>query len=177
MLSNITQEFYNEKNDSLEITINEIFDNTIELVCDGFIDTYNSSFFLRKVNKLLGSYNNVIINCEKLSFVSSTGIGAFTNIYKACKDRNGVLIFININNKITEILKLLGFDHIFIIKQDLEEAKNYIKNGCPNNNFMDITKNCPECNKIIKVYRPGRFRCSKCKCLINISSDGDISTL
>lgn len=176
MLNNNTQEFYNEKNDSLKITINEIFDNTIEIVCDGFIDTYNSDFFLERTNKLLNTYSNIIMDCAKLNFVSSTGIGSFTYVYKACKDKNGVLIFINLNDKIDELLDLLGFNQYFIIKNTLEEAKNYIKNGC-HNNFLNITRNCPECNKIIKVYKPGRFRCSKCKCLINISNEGDISTL
>ena len=77
--------FNDEKDDSLKINLEKIegIDNGLIIYLNGYIDTYNSSFFQKRISKVVESgYVNLIFNCSALNYVSSTGIGSFTAFLK-----------------------------------------------------------------------------------------------
>ena len=59
---------------------------------------------------------------NELNYVSSTGIGSLASIIKELEPKNGDLIFININQKESEVFSLLGVEQIFTVKENKEEA-------------------------------------------------------
>lgn len=172
--NSIIYNFDSELDDSLKLDLVKVDDYIIEICCVGYIDTYNSNFFLKKLTLVTDKYSDIILNFSGINYISSTGIGAITTILKTCRDKNGDLVLINICTKIYEIFQLLGFIQFFIIKDSLEDAKNYFKKGILEYEFHPTIKKCPICSANLKVTHPGKFRCASCKSIIRISQSGEI---
>jgi anti-anti-sigma factor len=175
--NSIIYDFDSELDDCLKLDLAKVDDYIIEIHCVGYIDTYNSNFFLKKLTLVTDKYSNIILNFSGINYISSTGIGAITAILKTCRDKNGDLILINVCSKIYEIFQLLGFVQFFIIKSSLEDAKNYFKKDVLEYKFQPTVKKCPICNANLKVTNPGKFRCANCKSIIKVSQSGEITLL
>lgn len=145
----------------------------------GFLDTYNSADFQREVNKIIESgFIKILFNCSELNYVSSTGIGAFTAFLKTLKQKSGDMVLVYLQPKVFEVFQLLGFSKFFNISPNIEEAKQILKGqkkeeSVPQGNFPKIFK-CPICKKTLKAVKPGRFRCSECKTILNVDNDGHV---
>ena len=77
----VIQSFDNEKEKSLKIQLEKVeeLEKCIIILLSGYIDTYNSTFFQKKVTTLIDAgYVQIIFDCTNLNYVSSTGIGSFT---------------------------------------------------------------------------------------------------
>ncbi len=150
----------------------------LEMTLMGFLDTYNSSDFQREVNKIIESgFLKILFNCTELNYVSSTGIGAFTAFLKTLKQKQGDLVLANLQPKVFEVFQLLGFSKFFNISQTVDDAKKILKGRkeeVPQSNFPKIFK-CPICKKNLKAAKPGRFRCTECKTILNVDNDGHVS--
>ena len=93
----------NEKDDSLKISLHKIPNvaNGCAVVLEGYIDTYNSSFFQKQLTKLISAgYFNLMFNCEALSYVSSTGLGSFTILLKMVKMKGGDIVLASVQEKV-----------------------------------------------------------------------------
>lgn len=177
--NDIVPGFDDEKDDSLKIRLQKIdqVEGCLVLYLTGYIDTYNSNFFQKRVTKAIESgYINMIFHCGGLNYVSSTGIGSFTAFLKAVKPRGGDLVLLEIQPKVYEVFQLLGFSQFFNIKDSLDEAVEYFskddKSGATGT-FPKIFK-CPICSKKLKATKPGRFRCSECKTILAIDNSGQV---
>ncbi len=83
--NNLVPGFNDEKDDSLKINLEKVNDieNCVSIYLNGYIDTYNSSFFQKRIQKVVETgFTNLIFNCASLNYVSSTGIGSFTSFLK-----------------------------------------------------------------------------------------------
>ena len=94
--NSIIYDFDSELDDSLKLDLVKVDDYIIEIHCVGYIDTYNSNFFLKKLTLVTNKYSKIILNFSGINYISSTGIGAITTILKTCRDKNGDLILINV---------------------------------------------------------------------------------
>lgn len=142
----------------------------------GQLNTYNSSPFQRKVETILNTnYRKIIFDMEGLNYVSSTGIGAFTHILKMFnRDVNpGVIVLSGIAPKVYEVFQLLGFNSFFRIFDDLQNALKHFEGHNEVSIFPRILV-CPICNMKLKASKSGKFRCSKCRSIIVIDSEGKI---
>jgi anti-anti-sigma factor len=84
--NDIVPGFDDEKDDSLKIRLQKVdeVDGCLVLYLTGYIDTYNSNFFQKRITKAVEqNYTRLIFNCGGLNYVSSTGIGSFTAFLKA----------------------------------------------------------------------------------------------
>ena len=125
MNNDIVPGFDDEKDDSLKIRLQKIDEvaGCLVLYLTGYIDTYNSNYFQKRVSKTVESgFTRLIFHCAGLNYVSSTGIGSFTSFLKAVKPRGGDLVLLEIQPKVYEVFQLLGFSQFFNIKENLEEA-------------------------------------------------------
>lgn len=171
--------FNDEKDDSLKISLEKIdaIDNAILVILNGYIDTYNSVYFQKQVNKIVGNgFVNIVFNCSNLNYVSSTGIGSFTAFLKLVKPKNGDIVLLNIQPKVYEVFQLLGFSQFFNIKETIEDAINHFKqdsNPAGASVFPKIFS-CPVCSRKLKATRQGRFKCSDCKAILAIDQNGNV---
>ena len=116
--NNLIPGFNDERDDSLKISLEKVetVDNCIILYLNGYIDTYNSAVFQKKVSKVVeAGYVNLIFNCTSLNYVSSTGIGALTSFQKMVKPKGGDIVLFEIQSKVYEVFQLLGFSQFFNI--------------------------------------------------------------
>lgn len=174
---NIVQGFDLEKDDSLKINLH-VREEALVLYLTGYIDTYNSNLFQKRVVKAVNAgYNKLIFQCGGLNYVSSTGIGSFTAFLKLVKGKNGDLVLIDVQPKVFEVFQLLGFSKFFNIKRNLEEAVEHFSStgssAVEKSIFPKIFK-CPICSKKLKASKSGRFRCSECKTILAIDKTGQV---
>ncbi len=172
--------FNEEKDDSLRITLERPEENPscIVLYLNGYIDTYNSAFFLKRGAKVVeAGYINLILNCAALNYVSSTGIGSFTAFLKMVKPKGGDVVLLDIQPKVYEVFQLLGFSQFFNIKGSADEAIAYFNNGgtTSSSSVFPLVISCLVCNKKLRATKSGRFRCSGCRSILAINENGEVS--
>lgn len=178
--NSIVSGFDSDKDDSLKITLHKIpgVQDGCMVVLDGYIDTYNSSFFQKQLTKVIGAgYFNLLFNCGGLSYVSSTGLGSFTILLKMVKVKGGDIILSEVQEKVAEVFQILGFSQFFNLKDTTEEALEYLRHdegSTPGPVFPKMLV-CPSCGKNIQAAHAGRFRCTNCKAIITISEAGAIT--
>lgn len=178
----IIQSFDNEKDKSLKIQLQRIdgLEKCAVIILSGYIDTYNSTFFQKRVTTLIDAgYLQLIFNCAHLDYVSSTGIGSFTAFLKAVKGKGGDIVLLSLQPKVYEVFQLLGFANFFTIHDSMETAIEFFKNKgasiAPQVNIFPKIFSCPICAKKLKAPRPGRFRCSECKTILAIDNNAQVS--
>ncbi|MDR0503597.1 MAG: STAS domain-containing protein [Treponema sp.] len=177
--NDIVPGFDDEKDDSLKIRLEKVQEtsNCIILSLTGYIDTYNSNFFQKRIQKAIDcGFVKLIFQCGSLNYVSSTGIGSFTAFLKAVKPRGGDLIILDVQPKVLEVFHLLGFSQFFIIKDNIDDSINYFKIDRVQHKPVLFPKvvPCPICYKKLKALKPGRFRCSECKNILAIDDTGQV---
>ncbi|MDI9387406.1 MAG: STAS domain-containing protein, partial [Spirochaetota bacterium] len=128
--NNLVPGFNDEKDDSLKINLEKVtgIENSILIYLSGYIDTYNSLFFQKRIAKIIeAGYVNIIFNCASLNYVSSTGIGSFTAFLKMLKPKGGDIVLLEIQPKVYEVFQLLGFSQFFNIKDSIDDAIHFFK--------------------------------------------------
>jgi anti-anti-sigma factor len=177
--NDIVPGFDEEKDESLRIRLqkSDAVEGCLILYLTGYIDTYNSNFFQKRVTRAIeAGYTRLIFHCGGLAYVSSTGIGSFTAFLKAVRPRGGDLVLLEIQPKVYEVFQLLGFSQFFNIKDNLDEAVEFFSKGgtkVESNVFPKIFK-CPICSTRLKASRAGRFRCSNCRTILAIDNSGQV---
>jgi anti-anti-sigma factor len=172
--------FDDENDTSLKIRLQKIDDipSCLVLYLTGGIDTYNSENFQKRVAKAIeGGFNKLIFNVSGTHFASPTEIECYTAFLKAVKPKGGDLVLLEMQPKVKEAYKLLGFSKSFNIKENLEEAILVFTGSREDDNraiFPGLFK-CPICAKKLKASKAGRFRCSGCKTILAIDSEGQVS--
>jgi len=171
--------FDDEKDDSLKIKLTRVEEapRCLMLSLTGYIDTYNSNFFQKRIQKAIdGGFVRLIFECGGLNYVSSTGIGSFTTFLKAVKPQGGDLVLLDIQPKVFEVFQLLGFSQFFNIRETIEESIDFFKSGKVQDQPSIFPKvvACPLCYKKLKAVKAGRFRCSECKSVLAIDDSGQV---
>lgn len=170
--------FNDERDESLKINVEKVdaIENCVILYLNGYIDTYNSTFFQKRVSTVVDAgYTNIIFNCAALNYVSSTGIGSFTAFLKLVKPKGGDIVLLEIQPKVYEVFQLLGFSQFFNIKDTTDEAIQFFKQDAPmEDEIFPKIFSCPVCSKRLKATKSGRFRCSECKTILAIDNQGQV---
>jgi anti-anti-sigma factor len=172
--------FDEEKDDSIKIRLERIDEapRCLLLSLTGYIDTYNSNYFQKRIQKAIdGGFVRLIFQCASLNYVSSTGIGSFTTFLKAVKPQGGDIVLMDIQPKVFEVFQLLGFSQFFNIKDNLDDSiLFFITEKVQEEKPSPFPKvvSCPICYKKLKAIKPGRFRCSECKSVLAIDDNGQV---
>jgi anti-anti-sigma factor len=177
--NDIVPGFDDEKDDSLKIKLEKVesTDKCLILSLTGYIDTYNSNFFQKRVQKAIDAgYIKLIFQCGSLNYVSSTGIGSFTTFLKSVKPHDGDLVMLGIQPKVYEVFQLLGFSQFFNIRDNLDDSISYFNSDqtIEKSSMFPKIVSCPICYKKLKAVKAGRFRCSECKSILSIDDVGHI---
>lgn len=93
------------------------------------IDHKNTSYLSEKILGLIKSegIQNIALNLEKISWLTSSGIGTLLNIRKTINKIDGELCVYNINTQVLESIKVLMIDRILPVFPNEEEAIEYLK--------------------------------------------------
>lgn len=97
-------------------------DNNWAIKVSGEIDLFNSSEFKKTLLDLLDEKNlDVKINCEGLSYIDSTGLGALIAVLKKSKTFGGEIYLDNVKPSLSKLFKITNLDKVFIIEGDTNE--------------------------------------------------------
>lgn len=177
ILSLIIPGFDRDHNDCLKITLQQIPDLQSGCLVNlkGFIDSQNSKFFEKQIQKIFeNGYIKIILNCMELSYISSTGIGSISILLREIKLIGGEIVFLGIQPKVFEVFQMLGFSKFFTLTSSIEESVKYFKENTREvfTNIFPCTVECPMCKKKLRAPHVGKFRCANCKVIITVTEEG-----
>ena len=166
-----------EEHPDLRLTIEEAGPAGTAIIHQaGLIDTYNSDFFRNQVTKVIDAgFKNIVIDSSATTFMSSTGIGAYTALLKTIRKIGGSLTIYGMPSKIYEVFQLLGFSSFFTFCSSKEEAIAMLSVDTAPKSAFPVQFSCPVCHKKLRAVRSGRFRCSSCKVVLAVDKAGDVN--
>lgn len=91
-------------------------EETLFVDLQGDLDISSNKELKEKVNSVEG-IKKIIINCENLSYVDSTGLGAFISIYKHIKEKGEGLVIRGLKPHIKKIFLITDLDKVFEIEE------------------------------------------------------------
>ncbi len=106
------------------------------------------------------SVDRVILDCQALSFISASGIGALVALSKELSERSGELILAGISAKAFRMFQLLGFSEYFIRANSSLAAIEYVRTTSTRG--FPRARACPSCGATLTVPAPGGYRCQAC---------------
>lgn len=87
--------------------------NDAELKMDGYIDATNAAEVEEVLMDVAGKFDNLLLDMEKLEYVSSAGLRAFKRVYMELRRKGGSLFAKNVDKAIMEVLEVTGFTRLF----------------------------------------------------------------
>jgi len=180
MNDEIVPGFDGERDDSVRIRLQKIEDvpGCLVLYLTGYVDTYNcGSFQMRVARAVEAGFTRLIFCLDGLNYLSSSGIGAFVSLLKVVKRQGGDIVLLDVQPRVYEVFRLLGFSQYFAIRESLDEAVSYLAArggegaGVP---FPRMLR-CPICSRRLKASRAGRFRCPECTTILALAETGAVS--
>ncbi|MBO5635251.1 MAG: STAS domain-containing protein [Bacteroidales bacterium] len=101
----------------MEVTITQQENNTVLVQFDGRLDTPSSQEVSQRLTPVEESASGtIILDCEKLSYISSSGLRVFLTLRKAAAMKGGKIIVRNINDNIRSVFMMTGFLNLFEIE-------------------------------------------------------------
>jgi anti-sigma B factor antagonist len=73
-------------------------------------------------------YREIILNLADLSYVDSSGLGQFINIWSSIRDKAGSLTFLRPTDHVRRLLQMTKLDTVFHTAEDAEAIENPRKN-------------------------------------------------
>lgn len=114
LTKNIDMNF--EPEATLKTNLCKIEEVTI-LTVEGRLDTANTNTFNAVMHPLLNMENpNIIVNCEALSFISSSGLRSMITLQKSITQHNGQLVLEAMKPEIRKIFDMTGCSSLFTIR-------------------------------------------------------------
>ncbi|MCK5250258.1 MAG: STAS domain-containing protein [Spirochaetaceae bacterium] len=164
-----------DKNPDLKLSLEDAgSEGAIIIRLAGLIDTYNADFFRNQAIRVVeAGYRNIIIDATATTFMSSTGIGAFTALLKTIRQKQGSMIIFGMPARIFEVFQLLGFTTFFQFCATRDEALGMLNVDSSPVEVFPVLIVCPVCNRRLKAVKAGRFRCSSCRVILMVDKEGE----
>ena len=84
-----------------------------ELQMIGYIDAGNAGEVDKILVDLTHQFESLVLDMEKLEYVSSAGLRAFRHAYMEMRQKHGVLAAQNVGGSVMEVLEITGFTRLF----------------------------------------------------------------
>ncbi|MBC6990777.1 STAS domain-containing protein [Hymenobacter sp. BT491] len=98
-------------------------DDTLILSLDGELDASSSVLLDTELSKSeILSNKKVLIDCQRLNYISSAGLGVFISHLQRFQDASVKLIFFNMQEKVHNVFEILGLDSLMTIVPSQAEA-------------------------------------------------------
>ena len=91
-------------------------DKDLTLSVEGRIDTLTSQDLEKEINEELGKFDSLVIDFEKVEYISSAGLRVLIATQKKLKSTDTPMVIKNVNETINEIFRMSGFDKILKIE-------------------------------------------------------------
>ena len=89
--------------------------NEVTIYVEGKMDTNSSPQLTEEVSRHIGSAEKLILDIEKLEYVSSAGLRVFVMADQQILEKGGELNVRNVPSSIMDIFEMTGFDGMLTI--------------------------------------------------------------
>ena len=89
--------------------------STAEVQLNGYINAQNAGDVYDILGEVVGTFDNVVLDMEKLKYVSSGGLRAFKHAYLELRKKGGTLQAKNVNKMVMEVFEVTGFTRLIEI--------------------------------------------------------------
>ena len=91
---------------------------------EGFVDAHTAPQFETTIQaEVDAGHHRIIVNCEKLSYISSAGLGVFMSFVEEVRELGGDIKICSLIPKVKHTFEILGFQEIFDIVENEAMAK------------------------------------------------------
>ena len=90
---------------------------------EGFVDAHTAPEFENAIQfEINAGRHFIIVNCEKLNYISSAGLGVFMSFIEEIRERGGDIKICGLVPKVKHTFEILGFQEIFDMVDDQQSA-------------------------------------------------------
>ena len=108
----------------MELIAHEIDVDVMILSADGGLNAANADRFVSDIEELIdGGLRRLIIDCTRLEYVSSAGIGVLLGLSRRMKQRGGEVKLSSVKGLIVQALHIARLDGMFQIYRDVDQAR------------------------------------------------------
>ncbi|MBS1829678.1 MAG: STAS domain-containing protein [Acidobacteria bacterium] len=114
---------------SFSVTASEQ-DGIAVLTLEGFLDAHTAPQFEEAIQKEINAgRKQIVIHCEKLTYISSAGLGVFMSFIEEIRDAGGDIKISGVIPKVLQVFEILGFQSLFDIVGNVPEAVARFQQG------------------------------------------------
>lgn len=91
---------------------------------EGAVDAHTAPQFeeaVQTVNE--AGQNKIIVDCAKMSYISSAGLGVFMGFIEEVRDEGGDIKVCGLSDKVKQPFEILGFESLYDFCPDVASAK------------------------------------------------------
>ena len=107
-----------------------VVDGLAIITLEGFVDAHTAPQFENAVQaEIDAGRNRIIINCAKLNYISSAGLGVFMTFVEEVRERGGDIKICGLIPKVKHTFEILGFQDIFEMPDEQATAVESFRAG------------------------------------------------
>jgi anti-sigma B factor antagonist len=81
---------------------------------NGYLDAHTAPEFERVIQtEIDAGHYRIIVNCEKLTYISSAGLGVFMSFIEEVREQGGDIKICGLVPKVQQVFDILGFPEIY----------------------------------------------------------------
>jgi anti-sigma B factor antagonist len=94
------------------------------LALDGFLDAHTAPEFEKAIqSEIDNGHLQLIVDCAKLTYISSAGLGVFMGFIEELRERGGDIKICGLTPKVEQVFEILGFNALYDIVKDVPAAE------------------------------------------------------
>jgi anti-sigma B factor antagonist len=107
----------------MEFYYHDVQDNVMVISADGGLNRQTAEQFTSEIIKLIeAGLRYIVIDCEKLTYISSYGVGVLIRLHKRAAKAGGDVKIANAHSRILEVLGLMRLNKRFAIYPSVDKA-------------------------------------------------------
>ena len=114
----------------MEFYYHGVDEDVLILSADGGLDSSNAEQFVEELETLVkAGARKLIVDCAKLSYISSYGVGVLVRLHKKLAAQGGHLKLAVIQSRIVRVLEIVGLTRLFHIYDNVDDARAAFREG------------------------------------------------
>jgi anti-sigma B factor antagonist len=91
---------------------------------EGYVDAHTAPQFEQAVQSIIDEgQHSIIVDCEKLTYISSAGLGVFMGFIEEVREEGGDIKICALTEKAKQPFEILGFESLYDFCPDVASAK------------------------------------------------------
>ncbi len=90
---------------------------------EGFLDAHTAPKFESAIqSEIDAGRTRIIVDCAKLTYISSAGLGVFMGFIEEVREQDGDIKICGLTPKVRQVFEMLGFESVYDLCPDVDDA-------------------------------------------------------